>query len=71
MSWNYRVLRKNYNGAEYFEIHEVYYDSNGKPDSCTERAISPMGDTVEELKNEIEKIKKSFDLPVLNYEDFD
>ena len=31
MGWNYRILAHDYKGEVYLQIHEVYYDEEGKP----------------------------------------
>lgn len=69
--WNYRVLKQVYAGdqgnEEYFGIHEVYYDDNDKPHSCSTDAMRPFGETVEELQRDLELMQKAFEKPVLDY----
>jgi len=64
MSWNYRVMRhvspaiphgRDFE-EEWFAIHEVYYDDDGKPNGHTQEPIAPYGDTVEELITVIERM---------------
>ena len=54
---------------EYYRIHEVYYRENGSITSCSEEAIAPFGETVEELQEVIELMKAAFDKPAIPYED--
>jgi hypothetical protein len=35
MHWNHRVIRSRRNGEEWYAIHEVYYDDDGKPETYT------------------------------------
>lgn len=67
MSWNYRVIKS----AEGYSIYEVFYDDNGNPDACTQEPIVDFYcETPEAIQFELDIIKKAFDKPVLNIEDF-
>jgi hypothetical protein len=70
MTWNYRVLRTIINGEETFAIHEVYYDKNGNPDSCTKRASEPFGENLKELRSDMDRMLEAFSQPVLEYSMF-
>lgn len=68
MSWDYRILRTDHPSGEItFGIHEVYYDSEGKPNACSVDPMDPHGETVEELREDINAMLKAFDKPVLDY----
>jgi hypothetical protein len=54
MSWNYRVVKS-----------EVYYE-DGKVDGWTEDAIAPGGETVDELREELQRMISCLDKPVLD-----
>lgn len=65
MSWNYRVIRKNNSGMISFEIHEVYYDENGKPSAWSENAMAPYGEeTVSELLEDYKMMGAALSKPV-------
>jgi hypothetical protein len=50
MSWNYRIIRdKQADGSYWLAVHEVFYEADGTPTSCTKEPISVEGETVEEL----------------------
>ena len=51
MSWNYRVIEHEDEDVKFYQIHEVYYDKDGNPESMTEDASLPFGDNVEELNH--------------------
>ena len=71
MSWNYRIIKsKDIDGSNYYQVHEVFYDEDGVANGCTENAITPVGNTVEELKRVFEMILNSFDKPVIEEEYF-
>ena len=36
MTWNYRIMRHRQEQAEWFAIHEVYYNEQGTPVSVTQ-----------------------------------
>lgn len=73
--WNYRVLHSIYvhesdNYKEHhYAIHEVYYNDNGDPKSCTVNSVGPSGETLEELKSDLENYTKALSQPVLEYDD--
>ena len=70
--WNHRVMKRaNEHGETWYEIHEVFYDhGQGESEprlSWTEEAIAPVGETLEELKTELERMLRACDAPVLDY----
>ncbi len=69
MSWNYRVMAKEYEGEIYFDIHEVYYDKKGKPDGCTANPVSVGGYNKKGIKWTLKMMKKATKKPILWYGD--
>lgn len=67
-TWNHRVLRKKDVGGEWYAVHEVYYDKKGKPTGATQDEVGPCGETLEQLKAELEMFARALDKPVLDYE---
>lgn len=67
MSWNYRIVRHRQNKEDWFAIHEVYYEADGKPKFISENPIAPHGESAEELINDMELQKAACKLPVLDY----
>jgi len=63
--WNYRILAKEYNDEVYFQIHEVYYDSNEKPNGYTENPISVGAETVDGIKWVLSKMAEAYEKPIL------
>jgi len=69
MTWNHRVIRRKYeNGEEYFAIHEVYYNKDGKPNMVTTLPITIVEESVDDLAITIDLIRKCLDKPVLDYD---
>ena len=74
--WNYRVLRRviqplpgvNSSPEDEYGIYEAYYDSTGKIHSISKDPMFPLGDTLDELKANLERMKRAFKSPVLDYE---
>lgn len=66
MYWNHRVvdMTTENEGNRLFEIREVSYEDNGIPIGHTEASL--VGETMEELKKELERMKKALDQPVLS-----
>lgn len=71
MTWNHRVIKRKDGDKEYFGIHEVHYDENGKPGACTENAISiDYYESLADVLWVLDRMREALDKPVLNYEDF-
>lgn len=76
MSWNYRVCKKlssykvdlsnDVYEEDCFGICEVYYNDKGEITFTSENFIEPYGETLEELKRNLESMQKAFNLPVLD-----
>ena len=76
MTWNYRVackklevkidLSNDVYEESCFGIVETYYNDKGDITFTSENFIEPYGETLEELKWCFEKMKKAFELPVLD-----
>ncbi|MFB5087041.1 hypothetical protein PGC35_07450 [Psychrobacillus sp. PGGUH221] len=68
MYWNYRVVEDKYPKSDksYFEICEVHYDKNHVPHAWGE--IMPA-ESLEDLKDDYEYMRKAFESPVLKVVD--
>ncbi len=69
MTWNYRVVRKTDEAEPLYGIHEVYYDSDGKPEMVTVEPVAIVGDSLLELQEEFVHYLRALLKPVLNYEE--
>lgn len=71
MTWNYRLIDHGENqGERYFAIHEVHYDDTGKPVSVSEDGARIGGETVDDIKDVLERMRGALEKPALRYEDF-
>jgi hypothetical protein len=66
--WNHRIIRCEHDGAQFFRVHEVYYDGD-VPTSWTENPVSPIGETLAELADEIGRFANACLYPVLEVKD--
>lgn len=64
MSWNYRVVKKD----GYLGIHEVYYNDDAIPESCTVNPVKITEENLDELKHTILLLDKATQKEILNYE---
>ncbi|MCG3212450.1 MAG: hypothetical protein FOGNACKC_06120 [Anaerolineae bacterium] len=64
-TWNYRIVERD----GIFAIYEVYYDAAGNVTSITAEPVAPMGESLDELRADLEKQCQALDKPVLRYED--
>ena len=65
MNWDYRVI--NHDGM--FTIHEVSYNDRGDITSISQDPMGPSGDTLEELKDDMEYFLQALEMPVLKKEE--
>lgn len=70
MTWNHRVIHRKRNNEDTYCIHEVFYDEDGSI-SWTEEPVTPFGETLKELKQDIKWFLKACDNPVLEYSDLE
>ena len=54
---------------DWYQIHEVYYDSKREPDSWTADGISPGGNTLEDLRDELIRMLEATEKEILIYEE--
>lgn len=66
MTWNYRVRRIEYvDAGPGFQIVECYYDANGNIEATTAESIAPFGNTIAELRADLEMMLQALDRPEL------
>ncbi len=70
MSWNHRILAHKDGEDWFFQIHEVYYDKEGKPNSYTSNGVSVGAESVEGINWVLGKMKKCLDKPILSVKNF-
>ena len=58
------------NRGESYEIHEVYYDEDGKPRAYTMNSVKPFGEDIRELRQDLMWMLASLEKPVLTPDDF-
>lgn len=71
--WNHRIIKRSFPRPDgtvdvLFGIHEVYYDAEGNPNTCTMNPIRIVGDSVDELKRTIDWIRAALKKPILDME---
>lgn len=70
MTWNYRVVRIDFEDESEYGIYEVYYDAFGQPIARTENPIAALGEDMNELRHTMYAMSVALDEPVLTDEDF-
>ena len=66
--WNYRVVRSNDYGEEYYEIKEVFYDSSGELMGYSDAVIG--SESYDGLFKVSEMIQSAHAKPVIDEKDF-
>lgn len=71
--WNYRVLRKHHTETDSvtYHVHEVYYRDDGYIEGWTQEPVAPMGETAEELREDIRYFLHAFRRPILEERETD
>lgn len=69
-TWNHRIVKKEsrmHNAVEetYYEVHEAHYNANGEICAITENSVAPLGETVEELEQELQRMLEACKKPIL------
>lgn len=65
VNWDYRVVRrKEPDGTEIYSICEAYSDRNSKIFALSQ--VSPMGDTIDDLKHDMAWMVEALKKPVLD-----
>lgn len=65
MTWNHRIVKFKSEHGEYLGICEVYYDEDDKP-FAHDKEPSVQGETVEEIKQQLEWMLESVKKPILD-----
>ena len=65
MSWNHRILAHKEKGEIFFQIHEVYYDTNGNPDGYTTNPVLIGSETVKGITWVLHKMLECRKKPIL------
>ena len=65
MSWDYRVIENH----GMFTIHEVRYNDKGGITSISEDPMGPSGETLDELKDDMQYFLQALDSTVLKKEE--
>ena len=64
--WNYRIFEDKEDNRAIFRIIEVYYEKNGNIESWIDAINIPSTwDNMEDLKNDYDKLKNAFEMPLL------
>ena len=65
--WNYRVMRHtDAFGRVFLGIHESYYNDEGEVTAWTDDLSAPAGETIEELRGDLEKMIRALEYPVID-----
>ena len=59
--WNNRIVQHEKDGIIWCSVHEVFYNENGGINGYTEEPITIVGDTVEDVKSQLEMIAKDIE----------
>jgi hypothetical protein len=65
--WNHRVVKKHYPETDetFYTIHEAHYNDNGDLYGYTEGGVDPCGESIEELRETLNRMLRALDQPVL------
>ena len=70
-TWNYRIIHELTSHDEHiYSISEVYYKKNGEIEAYTDH-MYPMGETILELKRDLDHMQEAFTHPVLELDELE
>jgi hypothetical protein len=68
--WTYRVVKRVREGEVVYGIHEAYDDGDiAQPHSITMEPVGPVAESVEALREVLDRMAAAVGKPVLGYED--
>ena len=59
--WNNRIIKHEKDGVVWYSVHEVFYSESSGINGYTEDPITILGETVEEVKYQLEMITKDIE----------
>lgn len=65
-TWNYRVTMTRGVDEDVYQIREVYYDDDGQPSSWSTDPITPLGESWQELAEDLVKMQRAVSVPALD-----
>ena len=68
MTWNHRLVRRSENGETWYGIHEAFYDKNKRVRAITKDPIDVIGESVEEVRETLQRMLRALEAPILDYE---
>ena len=69
MSWNYRLLKMKDGEDDFYQIHEVYYDKQGKVKGYTKNGATVAGNDIADVKSVLMKMLSCLEKDVIKYEE--
>ena len=73
MSWNFRVVRKDYSSdltlLPTYQIHECYYNDDQSVRCVSSHGIDPFGESYDELKECMQLMAGAFHKPVIEWKE--
>ena len=61
MMWNNRIVKHEKDDTVHYSVHEVFYKEDGGIYGYTENPITILGETVEDVKSQLEMIMKDIE----------
>jgi hypothetical protein len=69
MTWDYRIIRRGGPAVrEFFCVHRVYHEDD-VVFAVEETPAYPSAESIEDLEEEIRRMREAFQKPVLDYDD--
>lgn len=69
MSWNYRILAQKDGDGLYLQVHEVYYNEENEPTSCTINPITIGGSDLKSIYWSLKHMMMAKNKPILWFGD--
>ena len=74
MSWNYRLCKSVYKGADYeevtYDIREAYYNKDGGIWAITDNAVGIVGEDIDSVKQSLTWMQLALEKEVIDLDTF-
>lgn len=64
--WNYRVIKSKDGEDDYYQVHSIYYNDNSEISAKSLHAAKAGGNTLEELRSDLQRMLEALDKPIID-----
>lgn len=65
-TWNHRVIKTKDGTEDWYGIHEVYYDEDGKAYGWTSKPVEVAGNSIHDLRKTLEQMLECLNKEIID-----